>query len=267
MHANAAPGGTNDRAWDQRIVRDEMSRMEPLPIDAGMLSVFEIFRTHRAVSFYPVVDDHWGEPLGIVRDRDLKEHAYSIFGIEHLVTSDERLTLPRFVVRCPIADVNSKAEAVLRTFSAEPSAECIILVDQRRYVGFLSSSSLLRLMNEMSMAAARDQNPLTNLPGNSRVHDVLAAAAEDSATAYSVFWLDFDNFKPYNDKYGLFRMLIANPCSSKMGLEDAMDCLGLAWPGRQHDALVDATATAMVWREMAIRMRAGNDNPSRAVIR
>jgi len=191
-------------AWDQRIVRDEMSRMEPLPIDTDMLSVFETFRTHRAMSFYPVVD-HWGEPLGIVRDRDLKEHAYSMFGIERLVSSGERLTLPRFVVRCPIADVNSKAESVLRTFSANPSAECILLVDQRRYVGFLSARSLLRLMNEKSMAAARDQNPLTNLPGNSRVHSLLAAAAEDVASGYSVVWLDFDNFKPFNDKYG-FRL-------------------------------------------------------------
>jgi len=55
----------------------------------------------------------------------------------------------------------------------------------------------------------------------------------------------------------LFRMLIGNPRTTRMGLEDAMRVLGLEWPGRQHDALVDATATAMVWREMCVKMRAG----------
>jgi 3'-5' exoribonuclease 1 len=54
----------------------------------------------------------------------------------------------------------------------------------------------------------------------------------------------------------VFRMLIGHPHNARMGLEDAMECLGLAWPGRQHDALVDATATAMVWCQIAQRVRA-----------
>lgn len=188
-------------SWDQRIVRDEMSRMEPLPIDADMLTVFEVFRTHKAMTFYPIVDN-WGEPLGIVRDRDLKEYAYSLYGIEKIVTSSMPLSLPQFIARCPIADVNAKADEILRIFSANPAAECILLVDHRRYVGFLSGRSLLRIMNERTLAAARDQNPLTNLPGNARIHDRLAEAVEAEGQASTLFWLDFDNFKPFNDKYG-----------------------------------------------------------------
>jgi diguanylate cyclase (GGDEF)-like protein len=237
-------------AWDQRIVHDEMLRMEPLPMDAGMLSVFEVFRTHKALSFYPVVDS-MGEPMGIVRDRDLKEFAYSIYGIERIVSSGMGRTLSRMVVRCPVADVNTKADAILRIFSANPNAECILLVNHRRYVGFLAAQSLLRIMNEKTLAAAKDQNPLTNLPGNNRIHDRISEILALCDQPFTLVWLDFDNFKPFNDKYGfrqgdrallLFAELMtkeAFPFGAFIGHIGGDDFF-LAWPGDCLDSVLGA---------------------------
>ena len=53
----------------------------------------------------------------------------------------------------------------------------------------------------------------------------------------------------------VIRILLGADRSGKMGLAEAMVALGLEWPGRQHDALVDAEATAMVWIAMAKAMR------------
>ncbi len=55
---------------------------------------------------------------------------------------------------------------------------------------------------EAARAAARDQNPLTRLPGNRAVEAEIARALADSASSYSLFYFDFDYFKPFNDGLG-----------------------------------------------------------------
>ena len=40
------------------------------------------------------------------------------------------------------------------------------MVENGRYGGFMSSIAILRAVHEKNLAAARDQNPLTRLPGN-----------------------------------------------------------------------------------------------------
>ncbi|MCA1908712.1 MAG: diguanylate cyclase, partial [Magnetospirillum sp.] len=81
----------------------------------------------------------------------------------------------------------------------------IIIVDDMKYVGFLSAHSLLRVINEKNLAAARDQNPLTKLAGNNLIHEYVSEALGATDVEYVLAYFDFDNFKPFNDKYG-FRL-------------------------------------------------------------
>ncbi len=58
---------------------------------------------------------------------------------------------------------------------------------------------------ECRMIRAFDNNPLSRLPGNTSIiraiQGVLAAEGEE----YAVCYVDIDNFKPYNDRYGFSR--------------------------------------------------------------
>ncbi|MFP3982670.1 MAG: diguanylate cyclase domain-containing protein [Desulfurivibrionaceae bacterium] len=46
-----------------------------------------------------------------------------------------------------------------------------------------------------------DNNPLTKLPGNTSILNAIQSAL-DSGDSYGVCYIDIDNFKPYNDRYG-----------------------------------------------------------------
>lgn len=189
---------------DQKLIGEQIRFVPPIPLGSAMDKVFQCFRADKASTFFPVVDDV-GEPVGVVREKDLKDLAYSPFGKDLIRNRGSGRTLKDFVSRCPMADINTKAEHILQAYSAVEDSEGIIIVDDMRYVGFLSAHSLLRVINEKNLAAARDQNPLTKLPGNNRIHEyvseVLGAVDGEALLAY----FDFDNFKPFNDKYG-FRL-------------------------------------------------------------
>jgi diguanylate cyclase (GGDEF)-like protein len=204
QHANIFELG---RKWKRRkdsdewIIREQIDYVEPVKIDTGLLKLFEIFRTNKTTTFFPVVDA-MRIPVGIVREQDLKDYTYAHYGRSLIENRSLGRRLHQFVVKCPIADINSDAEKILQNFAAEKASEGIIIVEDMKYIGFLSADALLRVLNDKKIAAARDQSPLTKLPGNGAIHDYVARALEDVERPYALCYLDFDHFKPFNDRYG-----------------------------------------------------------------
>ncbi len=186
---------------DAALISAETQRTEPISLGTSMSAVFERFRFQKDQNFFPVVDQV-GEPVGIIRELDLKEYTYSLYGKELLSNRALGRTLDAFVASCPVADVHTKAEKILEVFSASDGAECILIVNERKYIGFMSAKSLLRVINEKNLALARDQNPLSKLPGNNMINEYIAGCILDANSTYIMVYLDFDNFKPFNDKYG-----------------------------------------------------------------
>jgi diguanylate cyclase (GGDEF)-like protein len=62
--------------------------------------------------------------------------------------------------------------------------------------------SLLKIVNEKNLTIAREQNPLTKLPGNTLIYEFISTAIADETHPYFFVYFDFNNFKSYNDKYG-----------------------------------------------------------------
>jgi GGDEF domain-containing protein len=56
-------------------------------------------------------------------------------------------------------------------------------------------------MNEQNLLHAREQNPLTKLPGNSLIEKYIDEAINSKET-YLMCYFDLDNFKAFNDVYG-----------------------------------------------------------------
>lgn len=186
---------------DLQLIQAEISYIPPISIDADLGDVFDHIRREDKLNFMPVVNAQ-GEPLGILRECELKGYAYSPFGRELLANKGYGRQVSSFLVPSPVADVNTRAEKILEIFSADEDSEGLLMVEDGRYVGFLSARSLLRILNEKNLAAARDQNPLTRLPGNARINSYLADAVADRNSETVVVYIDFDNFKPFNDTYG-----------------------------------------------------------------
>jgi diguanylate cyclase (GGDEF)-like protein len=62
--------------------------------------------------------------------------------------------------------------------------------------------SLLKIVNEKNLSIAREQNPLTKLPGNTLIYEYISNAISNEKNGYFFVYFDFDHFKSYNDKYG-----------------------------------------------------------------
>lgn len=186
---------------DQRLIVQRMQLVPAIDVETDMSEVLGLFRRDRAHTFFPVVDVR-GEPLGILRESDLREYAYSALGKDLLCNPSLRRTLRHFVVPCPITDIKMKAEKILELFSLDEESDGILVVEDQRYVGFLNARSLLQIINEKNLLVARDQNPLTRLPGNTVIYEYVSGLLGGSDCAHVVAYLDFDHFKPLNDTYG-----------------------------------------------------------------
>jgi diguanylate cyclase (GGDEF)-like protein len=186
---------------DQEVIYNQSEFVPQIPINAPMEQVFDYFLQYDSYNFFPVTTET-NEPVGIVREKDLKAYTYSMYGRQLLKNKAFGKTLRDFIIKCPIVDINTKAEKMLEIFAVGESVEGIIITAQMQYIGFLSAKSLLKVLNEKNLMAARDQNPLTKLPGNNLIYGYVSESLVDTDADYQLVYYDFDNFKPYNDRYG-----------------------------------------------------------------
>lgn len=198
--AEPAPSG----GPGQGRLPDIAERIPPLAARAPMAEVLDRFRADRALTRIPVVDPD-GRPVGIIKDMDLKQYVFSPFGREILTNRSIGRTAGDAAVPCAQVDVAASIEQVSSVFTASGGDDGVLLVEHGRYVGFLPASAILRTVQERILDEARDQNPLTRLPGNRAVSEYMAAAAADPGQDHVLAYLDFDDFKPFNDAYGFAR--------------------------------------------------------------
>jgi len=70
------------------------------------------------------------------------------------------------------------------------------------YLGFISNSAMLKILNDIRLKQAFETNPLTGLPGNTLILESINNALSDTSSYSYLIYFDFDNFKPFNDKFG-----------------------------------------------------------------
>lgn len=189
---------------DLALIQNGLERIPPLSVSAGVRTMFEAFRLTRVHQVIPVVDDA-ERPLGLIHEVDIKEYIYSIYGRELIVNPAFSRSLRDFARPCPAVDVQSSAERLLEAFSATINPVGLIVTQDDRYLGFISATSLLQLIEQKNLAAARDQNPLSKLPGNIPIHEYVSRVLGERDSTWHLVYFDFDNFKAFNDHYG-FRL-------------------------------------------------------------
>lgn len=149
----------------------------------------------------PIVDDNH-QPLGIIRENRLKSIIYSPFG-RSLVQNRSLsfATLDNYIEPIPVVDVTMPLEGIVEMFSLSPDISGVLVTSGSSYVGYLSARVLLDVVHEDNVLRARDQNPLTKLPGNFMINEYIANVFRSNRECV-VCYFDFDHFKPFNDHYG-----------------------------------------------------------------
>ena len=186
---------------DVALIQNEIERVEPLSINDEIVKIFIRLKEAKNVDYIPVVDSSYS-PIGIITEKDLREFTYSPFGRDLLSNSAFHTSIGEFVRNVGICDIKDPVSKILEVYSNYLGSEGIIIKDEFKYVGFLDSKSIIKIINEKKILEARDLNPLTKLPGNASVADQIKRITSPKESYDYLIYYDFNNFKPFNDKFG-----------------------------------------------------------------
>ncbi len=178
-----------------------LDKKPPFSIDAEMGSIVEYFQKNPQAETVIIVNSH-NEPVGILQENKIKEFIYSPYGRSLLTNNGARKSkLKNLLEPCGITEINCDISTIIELFSNNSESIGIILTNNSKYYGFLSARAIITIMNEQNIIHAREQNPLTKLPGNSMIEKLISEIIESEKT-YILCYFDLDNFKAFNDVYG-----------------------------------------------------------------
>lgn len=200
-HVDVIPFVEKRVLGDQVIIKKRLEMIESICVNDSMEKLLVIFNTDPDLFLIPVVDTQ-GVPLGIIHEHRLKSIIYSPFGQSLIQNSSSNFSiLENYVDVIPIVDVTMPLETIVELFSLHEDAIGVLVSESSKYLGYLSARVMIEAVHERNLIQARDQNPLSRLPGNFRIAEYIAHAC--GITSNSAFcYFDFDHFKPFNDYYG-----------------------------------------------------------------
>ena len=160
----------------------------------------ELFTRHRLLTTLPIVDEA-GRPVGQVRRNEVMElfanmYGRALYGRRSLAGFMETISV---VVEKDLA-VEEASQLLTKQVDLRVEDDFVI-VDNGRFAGIGKVIDLLKKITDLQIRNARYANPLTQLPGNVPIYeliDQLLAREQPFTIAYG----DLDNFKPFNDVYG-----------------------------------------------------------------
>lgn len=176
-----------------------IDRAVTFDVETKTTEVIKYLKENPNISIMPIVNS-LDEPLGVLQDKEIKHFLYSPYGMS-LLNNDftQKTKLKNLMTPCGTADINSDISTIIELFSNNPESVGILITKNSKYVGFLSARAIITIMNEQNLIYAREQNPLTKLPGNIAIDKYLSHLDNDD---YILCYFDLDNFKAYNDNYG-----------------------------------------------------------------
>lgn len=234
-----------DKRTSGRInnIEKYLQKIPPVCVDSSIDMVYELLRENKHTNFIPVIAKD-ETPLGIIRDSDIKSYIYSTYG-KALLYNITQGSLKKIVSHCARADINDPIEKILKIYAFDDDNDGVLITEDEKYMGYLSSKVLLDIVNEKNIVDAKDQNPLTGLSGNRIINEFVANSMESFGKVMMVYF-DFDNFKPFNDYYGFRKgdraiTLFADILKSAVGFEECLvghvggDDFFLGWEFKEED--------------------------------
>lgn len=192
------------------IYPDEAARGEEVSIGdiarqsqavSGQLAVSKVKDLFPEGTLQGIVVTEGLKPVGLVMKNELYYLLGSRYGVPLYYDRPIRTLMDKEPL---IVDAALSLEAVSHQAMARDEArqyDLIIVTRDGRYLGTVSIMDLLRHITDRQIRSAANANPLTGLPGNLAIEERLKKLVAGNAPL-AVLYIDIDNFKAFNDRYG-----------------------------------------------------------------
>lgn len=185
---------------EKNTIKNYLKKINRVTLETKMEEIFEIFKNSNYS--YLVVVDELNRPVGLLREKTLRKYIYNPFGSSLLVNKKLEEKIEDFITRCSSVEVHTDISRIIKAFSFNNRADGVIITKNFEYYGFIDARDILDYLSNRNIMDARNQNPLSKLPGNKNVEEFIQRMIESREGRALFTYFDFDNFKPFNDSYG-----------------------------------------------------------------
>ncbi|MBP2625314.1 MAG: diguanylate cyclase domain protein [Firmicutes bacterium] len=187
---------------DFAIIIGEIS--QTCPSFPSNITVDKIIKAFEVPEIQGVVLTEEEKPVGLIMKNKLYYQLGSFYGVSLYY----RRPIASLMDKSPlIVDSGLPLEAVAQLAMQRKKDnlyDLIIVVKRKRLLGTVSIIDLLKHVTNMQIRQAANANALTGLPGNLIIEEKLRRHVKDNS-CFSLLYIDIDNFKAFNDKYGFER--------------------------------------------------------------
>lgn len=180
-------------------IKELVSSTQVIPPSTTVLKAYELINDQPYQTGLVVVDN--GKPIGVVSKETLAFRLSGRYGFN--LYQDKPIT--KVMKREFLAvDVNMPVNLVGEMAMDRPADaiyDFIVVTKAEKYYGIVTIKTMLRKTIDLKVRSAKQENPLTGLPGNGIIAEKITQLIE-SDKEYSVSYLDIDHFKSFNDNYG-----------------------------------------------------------------
>jgi EAL domain-containing protein (putative c-di-GMP-specific phosphodiesterase class I)/GGDEF domain-containing protein len=186
---------------DSRYFFSKIKKIDP--IKYGQYSLVNLIKLliETKTNLLPVVNQQ-DEPLGIIRENEIKQFINTETGQQLLKNKDSKVSLEKFIIKAPISEITTTIDSIIEIITTATEPEGVILTESGKYRGFLFSGSLLKAINDKKIALSKEENPLTKLPGPKRINEYISQSIQKKDKAFAIVYFDFDDFTAFNNKFG-----------------------------------------------------------------
>lgn len=167
--------------------------------ETRVFNVKKMFESNSNYSGAVVVEE--GRPLGLV----MKQYMYGQLSTQYGVALYSSRPIKNIMDKLPlIVDTHTPVESVSQVAMSRERAKVydhVIVTKNGTYIGVVTVQNLMNSLTRIQLEFAKGANPLTGLPGNNAIEEEIKTYLA-SERPFILVYLDLDNFKSYNDKYG-----------------------------------------------------------------
>lgn len=165
----------------------------------SVVNAYDMFKQDSNCYGLCVVDHN--VPIGIITREKLLlalsgRYGFTLYQKKQIVTIMERDFL--------LVESKTPIEIISSLAMERPNDKLydfIVVTEDNKYFGTVAVKDLLQELLQIQILTAKQQNPLTGLPGNLIIEQKLQEYI-CTRRRFTVSYIDIDNFKPYNDIYG-----------------------------------------------------------------